>query len=582
MMTYTGTFLRIAMLLLLCIATHTHAEAATLNLHPGTGVYAVGVPFTVTVRVNTSGAAVNAADGQFTFNPKELQVVSVSRASSVFNLWTQEPTFSNSAGTISFGGGSPTGYTGSAGTVMTATFKALGAGTPKVQFKSGSVLAADGQGTNVLTAMNGSSFTIAAPADAPAPEYIPPANTPQAPVVTSDTHPDASRWYRNTTAKLSWTVPSGVTAVRTLLDTAPGTVPTIVYDEPITERTISDLPQGVSYFHVQFKNADGWGRIAHYRLGVDTEEPEGFTITEAVEDTTSPTRALLFTVKDTSPIALFRIQIDGKEPIEHPGSGESVTRYTLPSLTPGYHTVSVEAVDSAGNARITTHSLTITAFERPVFTEYPTRINTEVIPAIMGSTQPNAGVFVEVVRVDTGAIIHALPAELGSAEPTLVADAAGSFIFIPDNAFEAGVYELRVVGRDVHGRISEPSEPIRIIAEVPGYITFGTALVTVLSVLIPLVALVLLLAFGSWFLWHRLALWRRRVRKEAREAEDQLAREFKNLIVSLNTHVDSLKASRKGKLTKAEAELLHDMERDLTHAEARIAKEITDIEQTLK
>ncbi len=119
------------------------AEASTLSLSPATGVYTTGSTFTVRVVVNTKGAAINAADGTLSFNPKELQVVSVSRASSIFNLWTTEPTFSNSAGTISFSGGSPTGFTGAAGTVMTATFRTLGAGSPRVTMSSGSVLAAN-------------------------------------------------------------------------------------------------------------------------------------------------------------------------------------------------------------------------------------------------------------------------------------------------------------------------------------------------------------------------------------------------------------------------------------------------------
>jgi hypothetical protein len=127
--------------------------AATLKLNPATGVYTVGNVFSDAVLVQTNGASVNASDGQITFNPKELQVVQVNRNNSIFNLWTEEPSFSNSAGTISFSGGSPTGYKGASGNIATITFKSLTAGTPKVNFKSGSILAADGLGTNILTGM---------------------------------------------------------------------------------------------------------------------------------------------------------------------------------------------------------------------------------------------------------------------------------------------------------------------------------------------------------------------------------------------------------------------------------------------
>lgn len=560
------------------------AYAASLNVTPATGVYGVGVPFTVSIKVNTSGSSVNAADGQLTFNPKELQVVGVSRAGSVFNLWVGEPAFSNSAGTISFSGGStPPGYSGSGGTVMTATLRALGAGTPKLQFKSGSILANDGQGTNILTAMNGGSFTISAPADTPAPEYIPPANTPKAPVILSTTNPDPQAWYKNTTAELSWKLPADVTAVRTLLDTSDGSVPTKVYDSPITEKSITDLPQGVSYFHIQFKNAEGWGRITHYRLAIDSDAPRSFSIIDDVSTSTeTTTHKLLFVVDDISPMREFKVQMDGGEPVSTPGGESATTTYSLPVLTPGYHTMSVEAVDSAGNSLIATHSFTVSAFEKPEFTEYPNRINTEVIPAISGLTRPNAEVFVEIVRTDTGAVVQALPQDMQSAQPSLTANDLGIFTYIPNAPFAQGVYELRAVARDDKGNISEASLPIRIIVEVPGYVAFGTALITVLSVLIPLVALLLLLGFGSWFLWHRMALWRRRVQKETKEAEDQLAQEFSAILTDLNTHVDALKISRKNKLTKAESDLISALENDLRAAEGRIAKEIVDIEKTFR
>ena len=125
------------------------AWAASLSLSPATGVYTTGQTFTTRVIVNTNNASVNAADGTIKFSPNELSVVSVSKGS-VFNLWTAEPSFSNSAGTISFSGGTPSGYKGGAGTVLNVTFRTKGAGTSKVNFTNGSVLAADGLGTNVL------------------------------------------------------------------------------------------------------------------------------------------------------------------------------------------------------------------------------------------------------------------------------------------------------------------------------------------------------------------------------------------------------------------------------------------------
>ncbi len=411
----------------------SQTEAATLKVSPNTGVYTVGKPFTVSLQLNTDGKPVNAADGQISFNPRELQVVGVSRGSSIFNLWTEEPKFSNTAGTVSFGGGSPTGYKGSGGTILTVTFKALGAGTPKINFTSGSILAADGLGTNILTSMNGGSFTITAVLDSPAPEYVAPANTPQAPVITSETHPNPELWYKEKTARLSWKLPEDVIAIRTLLDESKGSVPTVVYDERFSTKNLDDLPEGVSYFHIQFKNKEGWGRITHYRIGVDTEAPTGFSIKEEVSSDTASSQTLVFTLQDISPITEYKIQIDGNEPFIFKDEKFS-KKYNLAILSPGHHTVIVEAFDSAGNSTAATHSFEMEAFEKPVFTEFPSRINTEVIPAIKGTTRPNAHVAIQMTHAEDGSVVNP---EYDSF--AIKSNEKGEFVFIPNSKFERGV-----------------------------------------------------------------------------------------------------------------------------------------------
>ncbi len=547
------------------------ASAATLRLSPETGVYTAGATFTASILLNTQGKPVNAADAQLSFNPKEISVVSVSKGNSIFNLWTLEPTFSNSAGTISFGGGSPAGYTGSNGTIMSITFRATSAGTPKVTFKSGSVLAADGLGTNVLTSMNGGTYTVQAKTDAPAPEYVPPANTPAAPKVISATHADEKAWYKETTAKLAWQIPSGITTVRTLLDDEPSTIPTIVYEEPITSREIANLSQGTSYFHIQFKNADGWGRVTHFALNVDSEPPSEFSITEAEGiDATNPTRTLLFAIKDVSPITKYGIQIDGGESNEYTDS-EHTNQYVVPTLPPGHHTVVVEAFDSAGNTRVASYSFDVSSFEAPIFTEHPERVNSGVIPALRGTTRPNARVEVTVMDGDRSV-----------GEYTTQSDAEGKFVFIPIEPLPLGVYDIHAVAFDQYGAMSQPSQSVRMIVEEPGYIAIGSFVVSVLSVLVPLIALILLLIFGTWYLYHHLRSWRRRVMSETLEAEDKLRTEFDMIIANLHTNVEALKESRKTKLTKAELALIDDIERDLGTAQAKIRKEIADIEDVVQ
>ncbi|MFT7506920.1 MAG: hypothetical protein ACI92I_000056 [Acidimicrobiales bacterium] len=575
-LTHHNFVIAIKMLLLAVICgVASSSYAATLSVSPGTGVYTAGQTFTARVVVNTSGKNINAAEGKLSFKPGELSVVRVTKGS-IFNLWTAEPSFSNSAGTISFSGGSPTGYTGSGGSVISVTFRTKGAGNPRVSFTSGAVLAADGRGTNVLTSMNGGSFTIVSAEVSPEPEtieYIAPANTPAAPVINSKTHPEPEGWYTEKSAELSWALPAGVTAVRTRLDENSGSIPTKVYDTPISSISLSDLDEGVQYFHMQFRNGDGWGRVAHYRIAIDSKPPTSFkvTLSEGV-DLTSPIQTLVLkTEDDTSAVVRFLIQIDGGEPFEFIDEDEK-GQLVLPSLEPGHHSVIIEAFDSAGNSLIDSISFGVLAFDKPQFTEYPSEVSKDVIPVIKGITRPNAEVKVLFTKIGSD-----------TQEISILSSETGEFIFIPEGRLSLGVYELSAVAVDERGAQSEMSDVVRIAVQQPGYIRIGSVVVSILSVLIPLLALTILSILGLWFLFVRLRRLRTGVTRETDEALVMLGAEFEALRKVVRTHSDLLSSSRKTKkLTKAEAVLIEAVEEALQSAQKKVEKEITDVEKIVE
>jgi Cohesin domain len=547
------------------------ASAATLSVSPGTGVYNTGSTFTVRVMVNSSGKPINAAEGTLTFNPSELSVISANRSGSIFNLWVTEPTVSG--GSISFSGGLPSGYTGTAGNIMTVTFKAKGSGTVKVNFSSGSVLANDGMGTNVLSSMSGGTFTVTAAAPTPAPEqvvveYVAPANTPGAPAVTSATHADQKKWYVAKDAELAWELPAGVIALRTSLDSRSTAIPTKVYDTPVRSLKLTDLSEGVSYFHIQFKNKDGWGKVTHYRLAVDSQKPTEIKISQKENsDTNSPEQLLVVNVTDTgSEVKRFKVQIDN-------GEASEMTRATatgtlkLPALPPGYHTVIIEAFDEAGNSIIGNYSFNIESFEKPIFTEYPNEINEQVIPVIKGKTRPNS--TVEITLTKTGA------------EPTtfkVTSDKDGLFIFIPEGKFSTGVYEIKARASDEYGAQSQDSDTIKIAVQQSGFIRVGSLLVSFLSVIIPLIGLAGLAVVGTWYMVMYLRRFRKAIKKESNEALDILHREFSSLQQELRKQEVLLQESRKTKkLTKSEADMIEVFDRALQNSQRNVEKEIIDV-----
>jgi hypothetical protein len=574
------------------------AFGATLKLTPETGVYSIGGTITARVVVNSQGKPINAAEGSLSYNTKELQVLGISKTGSIFSLWTIEPAFGS--GKISFGGGSPAGYTGGAGTVMSITFKVLTAGTPKVNFTQGSVLAADGLGTNVLSGMSGATYTVGGSTPAPTPttpvappsgatpsvpttevpnvtpepEYVTRRNTPNAPKVTSSTHADPERWYKETTATLAWEIPSGVTAVRTALDSRSSTVPTVLYEPPIKEKELTAL-EDIGYFHIQFKNAEGWGAITHFRIAVDTEAPTAFTIAEALHATNTARNFLKLEATDAlSGIERFEISIDGI-PKEVWRDVKKDGLYELPLLKSGTYTITGEAFDFAGNSRSASHTLTIETIPTPTITEYATEQTESSIPVIKGTALPNSRVLIAIVPKGSSGDITA-------SEREVRAGSDGTFTFVADGRLTPGAYEITARAILDDGRQSVRSEAYSFAVHASAIRRVGASLITFLSVVIPLIGLSFLLAALLYIGTHRTRSLIARLRKETKEADDTFAREMGALIDDIRAEISDLRARKQDKLTKAEAALLHSIEGRITNAASRVEKEINDISRLLK
>lgn len=153
-------------------ASIQQADAAKKNsnasffISPATGAFKLGKTFSLTVNVSSKAQAMNAASGVIRFPKDKIEVVSISKKNkSIINLWVQEPSFSNEEGKIRFEGivYNP-GFQGASGKILTVKFKAKASGDATVKLSSGTVLANDGQGTNILTKLGSAKFNIPSPA----------------------------------------------------------------------------------------------------------------------------------------------------------------------------------------------------------------------------------------------------------------------------------------------------------------------------------------------------------------------------------------------------------------------------------
>lgn len=343
------------------VVSSARAQNATLYLLPSTGNYTIGGIFSVEVRVS-AGIPINAAEGSLVFNTEELNVVSISKSGTVFTLWTTEPTFSNSAGTIEFAGGTPTSFAGAAGTLLTINFKAKRGGTSNVNFISGAVLAADGKATNILARMSGGTYTlkpdiVTPPAEE---EYVPPptpTSIPLAPIVSSPTHPDPEKWHSNNDPEFSWKLPSDVSEVSLLLDRKPTADPGPISDGKIESKKFEDIEDGIWYFHIKFKNQYGWGEILHREVLIDTISPKLFKVEIQRKDSFDPQPILLFgTTDDTSGVEYYEIKNDQEEPVMLLAGIKEIS-YQILLQSSGKHLAEVKAFDKAGNFSLATAAL---------------------------------------------------------------------------------------------------------------------------------------------------------------------------------------------------------------------------------
>ncbi len=358
------------------------AEAAEVAVSPSTGSYGANQTFTVTVQANPQGKSINAVEAELSFDKSKLAVVSVSKTGSAFSLWTTEPTFSNAAGTISFGGGSPSPFSARS-TLVSVTFRALTEGTAPVTVSEASVLAADGMGTDVYTgAVNGSYAVTAAttPTPTPTPETpTAPVNNnndsdtitfgdpPRAPEAGSTVFLDPETWYAVKTGLFTWEVPFDVDEMALDIASTSDYEPVTIYDPPIEQLSITEdmLVEGVQYFTMRYKNPVGWGGILHRKIMIDSMAPQPFTINVRAGNSQTAFPLLTFEAQDeTSGIRMYTLQIGDSEAIELTPDQAKIG-YLLGELIDGTYTVKVIASDFAGNKRESSTAVLITAGWQP-------------------------------------------------------------------------------------------------------------------------------------------------------------------------------------------------------------------------
>lgn len=317
---------------------------AALFLRPASGSFLVGSTFDLSIVLDTKGAAANTVEVELLFPADKIQIANPSIGISVVQVWAAPPSFSNREGKMYFVGGIPSpGIVTSDGIVLTLTFRVIAPGSGEIKFGAkSSVLANDGRGTDMLDQKPSAFFNF----------LVPP---PQGPAVSSPTHPDQNRWYRDTSPMFVWSRSSFATGYSYSIDHDPNGFADTIVEGNVTTVSIQDLKSGIWYFHLRERADSVWGGISHYVVKIDNQPPASFKVNVSpAKRTTNPNPIFRFFTTDAfSGLDYFKMKIislSGKT-VNESFFFEISSPYQAPNFEHGRYQVIVRAVDKAGNSK---------------------------------------------------------------------------------------------------------------------------------------------------------------------------------------------------------------------------------------
>ncbi len=348
-----------------CIFAIRTVSAASLSISPTGGFFTVDSTFDVSLFLETNGKSVNAVEIYLKFPPDKLQLVSPKISQSIVNIWASQPSLDNRTGVIKLEGVIPGGISASGGLIAKFTFRVKSVGSAILKFLDDSrVLLNDGLGTDVLEQVQNGIYHF----------VLPP---PAGPIVISETHPDQSRWYSNSTIILKWSAESDVDGYSYVLNNEPVDFPDDISEGGKNFIIYKNIDNGIRYFHVKSSKNGAWGGTTHFSVSIDALPPAEFPVETSPSNRTANKQPIVrFITTDNFsgmdhyelkivPLQTAKLQTESEENQQFFIEVESP--HLLPVLDIGTYDVIVRAYDKTGNYRETVERINvINPFFKPI------------------------------------------------------------------------------------------------------------------------------------------------------------------------------------------------------------------------
>jgi hypothetical protein len=344
-----------------------------------------------------------------------------------------------------------------------------------------------------------------------------------------------------------------VTSIQTVLSKSPTAVPSVGSDSSVSQKTFSQIADGVQYFRIRFINSEGTGPSAQYKIQIDSTAPDSFD-PKITQNGVRHVLTLLARDRVSGIDQYVVTNLDGSVTIIKPSELVDGS-YTLPVTQKGKQNISVVAFDKAGNAtNPIALSYEASEISIPIISIEPDEVLKGERVVVSGITAyPNTDV---VVYVNDG------KNTLKQYPLTTLPD--GSFSFKSDELSVVGRYSVWAELVFSNAIKSDISEKKTVLVNETELVRLSRAVIYRLILIMTIIILFLIILFTSYLGWHKYFGLKKKLNEEIDEVSKSIHSSLSVFKEELANQLDILEMTKVDRnLNRKEQKIFKDLEKNI-------------------